>query len=438
MKKTGARQVKKVDEWRPIELPGLFLDAEDRRLAESLAGATGRRLVIDELRTGLRILAKSWVGVVHFSRFELHIVPKLAGDHLDLVRLIDFASGLDCLDRHPAVRDFQGDQANLLDLVALLLAEACEKLARDGLLADYWETEDDLPVMRGRLLVRKQMLKRFGRIDRLECRYDEHGTNVPENQLLLAALTACAVRVKYPSVALRVRRMVGVLHEAASLDCVDLRTLRTSLLYNRLNEHYREAHGLAWLVLDGLGIVDIFGGGSHRCFAFLLDMNRLFEDFIGRWLTQLLTGDGFRVRRQPRDRTILWDANRGEPYTSVIPDLLVEMPGQPLRCLPVDAKYKLYDERSISPADIYQTFLYAFAYGQHHALLPTALMLYPASSGSAGAVRLHVRQSGGQASAELRGLGIHIPSALSEATTRQVGAAATALCAILQEAFSMG
>jgi len=38
-------------------------------------------------------------------------------------------------------------------------------------------------------------------------------------------------------------------------------------VYNRLNEHYREAHALAWLILDGLGIEDLYTGGAHRTFA---------------------------------------------------------------------------------------------------------------------------------------------------------------------------
>jgi 5-methylcytosine-specific restriction enzyme subunit McrC len=93
-------------------------------------------------------------------------------------------------------------------------------------------------------------------------------------------------------------------------------------------------------------------------------------------------------------------------------------PGQ---FVPVDAKYKLYDEKHVSPGDIYQMFLYALAYGQHHAVLPTALLLYPASSNGTGRVRLHVRHTAGASSAEVRGVSVDIPAALAEAKRGECG-----------------
>lgn len=427
--------VVEVAEWKSVDLPKLVLDPMDQRLARSVSGATGQRIVIEELRSGLRISARSWVGVVRFSAFELRIVPKLVGSQLDLVRLIDFATGLDALKRHPAVRQFEGGGESLLDLIALLLAEACERLARAGLLADYREQEDDLPVIRGRLLVAKQALRRLGRVDRLECRFDEHGTDIPENQLLLAALSICAPRVLHPLVGLRVRRVLNVFAEACTPEGLDLRLMREDLQYNRMNEHYREAHSLAWLILDGLGVQDIFDGSSHRCFAFLLDMNRLFEDFVTRWLGRSLHQHGYRVIPQRRDQMILWNADLGCQHSCVIPDIQIEHRDQPERMVPVDAKYKLYEHRQLSPADIYQTFLYAFAYGQKHFGLPTAILLYPSSSSGAGTIRLHVRTGEGRSHAALRGLGLHIPTALSEAENRTNGPMTKCILDVLQEVF---
>ena len=51
-----------------------------------------------------------------------------------------------------------------------------------------------------------------------------------------------------------------------------------------------------------------------------------------------------------------------EPYAAVIPDILLERPASRSVARPVDAKYKLYDERKLDQGDIYQTFFYAWAY----------------------------------------------------------------------------
>ena len=417
-------------EWETRSLKGRTLTQEDRHFVAQLPKS---RLSVDELRDGLLISARSWVGVVRFHGFELQVVPKLVGDNLGLVELIDFAAGLDSLDRYTALRTLKGSGTSLFDLIILLLVEACEKVIRSGLLSDYCEVEEEIPVVRGRLLVQKQILKRFGRIDRLECRYDEYLTDTVENRILLGALSVCAKKVGHPSVAMRARRLLAIFSEVCDLHDVDLRLARSSLVYTRMNEHYHEAHELAWLILDGLGIEDIFATGSQQCFAFLLDMNRLFQAFTVRWLGQVFAGSEFRVKPERRDRTILWNATPARPYASVIPDLLIERTGQPGTYLPMDAKYKLYDQRSIATGDIYQTFLYAFAYGEKHPVLPTAFVLYPASSPDGGHVVLHVRRRSGTTSAQLRAVPIHIPTALSEARLDRTGSVANPLVSLIKD-----
>ncbi|HOK45113.1 MAG TPA: hypothetical protein PLK67_04240 [Bryobacteraceae bacterium] len=413
----------RLSEWKSRCVEGLTLGPEDRALAAQICGPKSRQLQIDELRAGLRISARSWVGVVRFPSFELQIVPKLAGRNVGLVKLIDFTSGLDCLRRFAAVQEFESKGSSLFDLIALLHAEACEAIARGGLLADYREVEEDLPVVRGRLMVARQYLRRFGQVNRVECRYDEQVTDVPENQLLLAALVQAARKVANPAVQLRIRRLVNVFASACSLDGVDLREIRTGLAYDRLNGHYRTAHDLSWLILDGLGVRDLFGGGDRECFAFLLDMNRLFESFVCRWLSRLLTGTGLQLTSQYHANSILWDADRGKPYAHIRPDILVHAIGQRGKALPIDAKYKLYDEKGLSLGDVYQTFLYAFAWGSRdrHAMPPRAMLIHPSSSPSGTSVRLHVRDHAGAIGGELVSIGIHIPTALEEAMSNQPG-----------------
>lgn len=426
-----------VGEWKRRDIPSHPLDPQDRRLVASLGGdGPNARVAVAEMKDGLRVTARSWVGVVRFSSFEVRVVPKLVGGDLGLVRLIDYATGLDSLDRHPAVRTVEEGEGSLLDLIALLLAEACEVVARAGLRADYREVEDDLPVMRGRLLADRQVLRRLGRIDRLECRFDEHTTDTADNQFLLAALSACATRVRHPAVSVRVRRLLAIFGEACSLDGLDLRALRTGLTYDRMNEHYRHGHALAWLVLDGLGINDLFARGNNRCFAFLIDMNALFEAFVTRWLTRLLGVHGYRVIAQRQDQTVIWDAAAGRPYTHVRPDLMVDQKTRPGQHLPVDAKYKLYDEKGIPPDDVYQSFVYAMAYRSRDGVrLPTSLLLYPSASQAKSDVRLHVRRSGGAAQAQLVALGLHVPTSLAEAEAGKVGPISAELLCRVERSF---
>lgn len=405
-------------EWKSVVVEGASLSAQDRQLAAELAAGEVGRLVVEELRAGVRVSATSWVGVTRFEQFEVRITPKLAGGSLGLVEMIEFATGLDALRRSSGLRTLETDGANLLDLIALLLAESCERLARGGLLADYVEAEDELPAVRGRFLSDRQVLKRFGRVDRVICRYDELEQDVVENQLLAAALEKCARRVRDDTVRLRIGRMRSLFAEACSPEKLNPNVARQQLDYNRRNAHYRDPHALAWLILDGLRAVkDIFTPGSTRCFAFLLDMNLLFEKFVYRLFERVLDSSLYIVDYQRADRSIIWDADKNQPYSRVIPDLLIRSRLAPMRRLAIDAKYKLYDERKISPGDVYQCFLYAYAFGQDSSANqspPAALIIYPSATSPSKAVRLHVKGVNNLMGAEICALGISIADCLKE------------------------
>lgn len=426
-------------EWQTRTVSDVSLSAADRRLSDELrVQDAGGRLVVEEMRQGVRITASSWVGIVRFEQFEIRVEPKLAGDTLGLLEMLEYASNLDALRRNSGHRTLDMQGANLMDLIASLFATAVEGILRRGLLADYVGQEDELPVLRGRLLPDQQMVRRFGRIDRLVCRFDERENNVLENQILAAALSLCAVRVRHESVQQRVRRLLAVLLEVCDIQRLDLAAARSQLAYNRLNEHYRDAHKLAWLLLDALGTKDILSAGDARCFSFLLDMNRLFEAFVARMLQELCRPCGYVVHCQLGENSIIQDATTLQPYARVIPDVVIQStgPGAVTR-LPIDAKYKCYDHRKVANPDIYQCFLYAQAYGntasQHP---PLAILVYPASASTTQPLRLRVRDQQGHPRAEVMALGIFAPAVLKELRSKQSGPTLQALLGCVQSGLS--
>jgi 5-methylcytosine-specific restriction enzyme subunit McrC len=213
----------------------------------------------------------------------------------------------------------------------------------------------------------------------------------------------------------------AVLEPICDTDKLDLRSLRGSLTYNRLNSHYERAHDLAWMVLDALGIDDILASGRTQSFAFLIDMNVLFERFVERFFAKVLDAREFRVDPQVVHSSIIWNAQTEKPYSRVIPDLVVQRLAFPRARLVVDAKYKLYDEKRLDPSDIYQTFLYAYALSSKGPSapgaggdVPTALLAYPASVRRSQGVHLEVRPLRERAGARVLAVGIPIPAALAE------------------------
>ena len=409
-----------LQEWELATAPaGLALSDRDRQLAASLGTGDGR-LRVEELVGGIRLRATSWIGVVRFEQFEVRVVPKLVGGNLGVIEMLEYASGIDALRRLRSGRELDtSPDGRLIDLLAQLLADASERILRDGLLQDYVVHDETLGVLRGRLRIDAQVRRRFGRVDQLECRYDELETNVPDNQLLALALGLARRVCRHPETRRRVARLHGLFREAADPAAFDPRTAAGNIEYTRRNERYRTAHALGWLFIRRLAVQDLFAPGAGRSYAFLLDMNALFEQFVTRLLEATFSGTGVHVAAQRRDTSLLVDERTARSYASVIPDVLLERRDDAgRRRIPLDAKYKLYDEHRLEMGDIYQTFFYGYAYArasEHEAGNALAYLVYPATAATVAAAPLHlrVRRADRVTSARIRTIALDVPATLA-------------------------
>lgn len=406
-------------EWESQTFGEMELTPDDRELLNRFSDNCFK---VDELRNGVRFSATSWIGVVKFTNFEVQITPKLAGEHLGLLQLIEYVLGIDSFKRSIGARTLCSDGGNLFDLIALLFAEACERLIRRGILYDYVEREAELTTVKGKILVDRQMRLRFGRVDRIECRYDEYESDIIENQIIAYALSEIEKRVKHEATKRKFRHLLLVFEGVCKKEQLDIAGTRESIIYNRLNGHYKEAHELVWLLFDALGINDLYKSGKTRCFAFILDMNTIFEHFIYKWIKQLIRNLNYSLRYQVKDKSIIWNATARRSYSKVIPDLLIRSRDHIEQQLAIDAKYKNYDERKLDPQDVYQLFLYAYAYGkgiESHS--PPALLVYPSTSTVSTIIELNIKNTFGLTGASIYIQGLYIPEALNEASTNFQG-----------------
>lgn len=405
-----------IGEWKSITVEENFHPSDQPVITQL---RLSDRVEIDELKEGIRIKAKSWVGVIHFQDFEIQIIPKLAGENLGLVNMLTYTAGVTALKRYENKRYLEIlKQGSLFDLIVWLYCDACEKILAGGILFDYERQEESLTSLRGRLLIDKQYRRRFGQIDRLECRFDEHSSNILENQLLTLGLFKSGRLAQDDLIRNRARKLWTILSEACQIDQLDIEAARHEIYYNRLNDHYQDAHQLAWMIIDGLGVEDLFKSNQTPSFAFLLDMNSLFEQFLNKYLTEILRKNRLTIAYQHHDRSIIWDIFRNRSYSQVIPDFLVSS-GDSSNRLAVDAKYKIYDTRKVDPGDIAQVFLYAYAFD--HSSRPTAVLIYPTEEKSDQRASMVIRQSNQPYGAKIHVLGLNIPEALEEIRVRRPG-----------------
>lgn len=355
----------------------------------------------------VEIVSNSWVGVVRFSNLDVLVEPKLVGDNLRVLRMLEYAAGIDLARELHVDRPLPADGSDLFELVCMLLAREVNRLLLDGVLRDYRIVDDTLTVLRGRLRPREQYLRRFGRVDQLECRFDEYDCDIADNQFVTAALAVAARRAKDPDL----RWSLAGFHSTMSSLCEPPNSsaahYRRTITYTRRNDRYRHVHELAGIVLDGLAFDDLFDVSTGRVSAFMLNMNKVFEAFISRLVRDALAPTGLRVSMQKALSAVI-AREQGGTYTTVRPDLVIEDPSTG-RMISLDAKYKTYQDKKVQASDIYQTFLYAYALARTEHDRRSGI-LFPSTSPSSE--RLTISAPGAPASARIIVHGIDVPRAL--------------------------
>ena len=397
-------------EYQSLTISGLSPTEADQSLAQDRE--LRKRLRLDWLADGnLKIRATSYVGVVELDCARVRVVPKLAGDELNVLRMVDYTDRLNSLPSLDLLRSLPVEGLHLRDLVCQLLTVECENLLARGPRRDYVRREEALPAVRGRLLPDRQVLRQFGRLDRLECRFEEFDSDILDNRLCASGLAVAARTADDAGVRARARRVAADFAALSPPARLDPREVRPRLDYHRHNSHYRAAHHWALSLLGRGGFADLYSSDIGRGRVFLVDMNTLFERFITQLLRERAKNSGITAHGQYRNRRVIRDEATGRCYTEVRPDvLLTRSAGSDAWQLPVDIKYKLYADRRISQGDLYQLFLYASALSSG-TTPAAACALYPTTADTPP-VGLSVRHVDGSPLARIRTVAVNLPALL--------------------------
>ncbi|WP_328724585.1 McrC family protein [Streptomyces sp. NBC_00259] len=237
---------------------------------------------------------------------------------------------------------------------------------RRGSLQGYQEVEESALVVRGRLREAEQIRRHFGRTPPVEIAYDAYTADTAENRILRAATERL---LRLPGVPGPVRRRLA--HQRARL-AEALPLVRGQELPrwhpSRLNSRYQPALRLAEAVLRGTSPEHRPAGSEPLTVdGFLLDMNKLFEDFVTVALREALREHGLVSRLQDPHHL---DA---AGLVRIRPDLVVRTGDGRIPLAVVDAKYKVEKADGLLNADLYQALAYATVLS-----LPEAHLVYAA------------------------------------------------------------
>lgn len=269
-------------------------------------------------------------------------------------------------------------------LTRLFTVELLTQL-QQGFHQDYIRREDLLPYVRGRWNIARQFSRQPNLTQGLDVAYDDYLPNTFLNQVFRLVVD----RLQRISRDTQNRRMLADLESwlqpvhlpmqlnSSSLDHVE---------FNRLNERFYPAFQLARLLLEGLSVQLLAGG--QRAFAFVFDMDRLFEQFIANFLQtysrQILPAEWLDLPIElqgsiSKRHLVLPMPQPEKPMFPLKPDILLGLHGQPN--LIIDTKNKAlplrYSYRAVAEGDAYQMLAYAT---QFHC--QNILLLYPHTLGA--------------------------------------------------------
>ncbi|HET7370404.1 MAG TPA: McrC family protein [Gammaproteobacteria bacterium] len=337
------------------------------REALRLAGGSQESWLRLTQRHGERaVQVTHFVGVLQApDGFRIEILPKTGRDTTPerarglLVRM------LKCLIAFRHIRARDAD----LDIVAMPLLEvfiqeflqATNMVVKRGLRRDYVARQENLYVLRGKVLVDRQIARNLVHRERFFTEHDEFLPDRAENRLIYTALRT-VLKMSRSHDNQRLARRLGAAFAGVPVAMNTEHDIRRIRL-DRSMAHYKPALEWAKLILRQLSPNP--GPGRHPAPSLLFPMDALFEAYVAKHMARQLQ-TGWRIKAQASDRYLVMHMK--QRWFRLKPDLLVK--NRYGNRMVLDTKWKLLDAKKdngrekygLGQADFYQLY----AYGRYY------------------------------------------------------------------------
>lgn len=321
---------------------------------------------------GSTIAAQQYVGAFQLGPNTIEVLPKVeAGDlsvRRNLVAMLAVALELEIAE---------GEIARLANqnhgILEILIRLFCDKLffqVHRGLVRRYEGREENLTVLRGRLVVAEQVRRNAANPERLFCKFDEFQEDNPLNIVLKAAIRLLLGVARTLENQRRLSELLLAFDSVA--DCHRSALPWQRVEFDRLSHRYRACFLLAELFLRKAP-PDITGGRG-QAFSLFFDMNLLFEEYIGRVAMRVLQPLGIVTRLQSPQRYLAFEEGQQRSAFLMKPDVTASRDGR-VRWI-LDTKWKELSageaREGVAQSDLYQMYAYASCYN-----CSDVVLLYP-------------------------------------------------------------
>lgn len=326
----------------------------------------------------------------------------------DLITETYYRQMLESVFNFQVLDNISGKQSSsFIILYIMAFIGRVEQTIQRGVYREYVDREENLHYLKERLLIAEHLRENRFAPDRVYCAFPELSSDNFINQTINQAFNCVKRAFKNSEIHTRIRKAQNRLcTDELSDTTVNLNQIK-SFRYNRTNKPYEEIMGYCYNILQNIG--GSFGSADNLKYsAFYVDMNELFETYVGKLLSNKDTEiPGIKeiwdtvckcektdTEKTDTDNTETWDnyyvetQDRGRYYLAedggafnqeVRPDFIIKKREDDSVAAVLDTKYKrLFDRQDlhygIHREDIYQVITYGYRFNTDKIFL-----IYPKS-----------------------------------------------------------
>lgn len=289
---------------------------------------------------------RQYCGILNIEGENIYLLPKISNKeektNLDIfIYMLIYAYDMQL--ENEDIASCRNENQTILEVFVQLFAKQLFRELQMGVYKEYITEEDNLTTIRGKYLVNENIRHNFTN-SKIYCEYDEFSMNNELNQFFLYAIKTLQHFVKD----VRVLKQCELVLDEVEYRSFDIESFSTH--FHRLNYRFQESFEFALLLLKQS--IPLFSK-ENKSFAFLFDMNILFEKFVGKMFQEIDPSTELQNEKVCSDLVLR-------------PDILTER-------MIVDTKYKkLGAKNEIKQSDKLQMYAYEKNFGQKDTML-----LYP-------------------------------------------------------------
>jgi len=294
------------------------------------------------------IKATQYCGIINDGNEDYFILPKISNNNKQNLNIFTymllFANDIKINNKDLASTSNLKSN-NILEVFIQIFVKNLIKELQKGLYKNYINKEENSRVLKGKYLINENIKYNFSN-SKIYCSYDEFSSDNELNQFFLYAIKTLSNFTSNK----KLLKKCELIFDEVEYKRFDINNININ--FTRLNNRFKHSYEIALLLLKKL--IPTFNK-DKKSFAFLFDMNVLFENFIGN------------IYKQNNHKIIIQKGNKQFDSLYLRPDIINEFEI-------IDCKYKSIQKDELSSRDDrYQMYVYANNYNN----IESTMLLYP-------------------------------------------------------------